>query len=94
MAEFDMGLVQRGARKLRHRSEKKEYWHRLYVLGLRYLLRLNPFCRRCGKRMATEGHHHFLQSGALILLFSPICYECHREIHANHNRAREEGWLF
>lgn len=79
---------------LRKRSVAKAIWHSLYVAGLIYLLSRDSRCRRCWKRKAIEGHHPFGQFGALIMIFWPICRVCHDEIHANHNKARAEGWLF
>jgi hypothetical protein len=79
--------------RLKYRSERKASWHALYVAGLKFLLKLDPMCRRCRERLATQGHHPFWQSGALILLFWPLCSFCHSAIHASPNKAREEGCL-
>lgn len=79
--------------RLKMQSEKKSKWNKLYYLGLRFLISLDPLCRRCRSRRASEGHHPFGQIGALILLFWPFCRTCHVEVHDHPNTAREEGWL-
>ncbi len=80
--------------RLKPRSVMKAKWHELYILGLRFLVSLNPFCRRCKERHATEGHHPARQHGAAILIFFPFCRVCHADVEGNKNRAREEGWIW
>jgi hypothetical protein len=80
-------------RTIKKRSAKKAKWHALYILALRFLMSLDPLCRRCRRRRATEGHHPFGQVGALILIFWPFCRTCHDAVHEHSNQAREEGWL-
>lgn len=79
--------------RLKMRSEKKDNWHALYIAGLRFLVRLDPLCRKCRRRPATEGHHPFGQGGALILLFFPLCRTCHVAVEDNKNQSRQEGWI-
>lgn len=78
---------------LRQVSVKKAHWRKLYLGGLRFLVALDPLCRRCQRRRAIEGHHPWGQLGALILLFFPICRTCHDEIENNKKKARAEGWI-
>lgn len=80
--------------RLRPRSERKTNEHSLYICGLLFLLSLNPMCRLCGMRRATEGHHPVSQQGWLILLFIPACRSCHDDIHEHPKAAREVGLLF
>jgi hypothetical protein len=84
--------VRRG-RPLRRISKKKLDWRKLYLLALAFLIRLDPLCRRCRRRRATEGHHPWGQIGALILLFWPFCRQCHDEVENNKKKARAEGWI-
>lgn len=79
--------------RLKQRSAKKSHWQGLYILALKFLIRLDPLCRRCRRRHATEGHHPWGQIGALILLFFPICRICHEEVEGNKRQARAEGWI-
>lgn len=80
-------------RRLRQVSDKKAYWRRLYFAALAFLVRLDPFCRKCRVSLAQEGHHPFGQIGALILIFWPMCRSCHEEIENHKKRSREEGWI-
>lgn len=80
--------------RLKPRSAKKQDWHELYILGLKFLLSLDPMCRRCRKREATDGHHIFGRANALMLLFTVTCRRCHNAVHGNPNKARRDGWLF
>lgn len=80
-------------RRLKRRSAAKMIWNDLYLLALKFLIGLDAICRRCRKRLATEGHHPLGQIGALILIFWPICRRCHDQIHDFPNEAREDGWL-
>lgn len=79
--------------RLKMRSEKKDNWHMLYIFGLKFLIRLDPLCRKCRRRPATEGHHPFGQGGALILLVFPLCRTCHVAVEDNKNQSRQEGWI-
>lgn len=79
--------------RLRVRSDEKERWHALYIPFLAFLIRLDPLCRCCRIRPATEGHHPFGQLGALILCVFPFCRTCHNEKHGNPIDARAEGWI-
>jgi hypothetical protein len=78
---------------IRKVSKKKLAWRKLYLLGLAFLMRVDPLCRRCRRRRATEGHHPFGQIGALILIFWPFCRQCHDEVENNKKKARAEGWI-
>lgn len=74
-------------------SEAKEQLRDIYLALLAIAIKWNPFCRRCKKRKATEGHHPWGQIGILILLFEPFCRTCHNEVHNNANQARADGWI-
>jgi hypothetical protein len=78
---------------LKKRSPAKAKLHALYVAGLVFLLSLNPICRICEERKATEGHHPWGQRGWLILLFWPICRICHDWIEDHKNKARGLGLI-
>lgn len=80
--------------RLRPRSKAKSVFHGHYVCALLFLMSLNPMCRRCNRRRATEGHHPMQQRGWLILLFFPVCRLCHTEIEERKSIAREEGWIW
>jgi hypothetical protein len=74
-------------------SPQKAYLRGIYLDCLRFLISLDPLCRRCRRRRATEGHHPFGQIGMLILIFFPFCRACHREVEDNKRQAREDGWI-
>lgn len=79
---------------LKRISEAKEQLREIYLALLKIEIKWNPYCRRCKKRMATEGHHPFGQIGILILIFFPFCRPCHDEVHHNNpNQARADGWI-
>lgn len=88
---WKLGQVRRT--RLRQRSAEKAGWQRIYVAVLKAVLSVHPLCVRCMKRLATEGHHPFGRSGALILLFWPFCRTCHDEVEGNKKQARAEGWI-
>lgn len=79
--------------RLKPISKAKAELRALYLLALAFLIRIDPWCRRCRRGHATEGHHPWGQIGYLILLFWPFCRACHMEVESNKNKAREEGWL-
>lgn len=81
------------ANRLRRISKEKKNWRDIYILCLRFLIGLDPICRRCRERYANSGHHPFGQHGALILLFFPMCMVCHNEVECSKNKARDEGWI-
>lgn len=74
-------------------SEAKEQLREIYLALLKIEIAFNPFCRRCKKKRATEGHHYYGQIGILILIFAPICRGCHDDIHHNATQARADGWI-
>lgn len=74
-------------------SPKKRHWKAIYLSALRFLIALDPICRRCRCREANQGHYPFGQMGALILLFWPFCMTCHNEVEFHKNQSRDEGWI-
>lgn len=80
-------------KRLKQRSPEKTRLHGLYVAALVFLIGLDPLCRCCRKRPATEGHHPWGQWKWLIFLFIPICRECHEAIESNKKAAREVGLI-
>lgn len=50
-------------------------------------------CERCGNPGPVETHHTQGRIGENLLTFRLVCDACHRAIHANGKKAREEGWL-
>lgn len=79
---------------LKRRSAKKTEWALLYLAGLRFLISLDPMCRCCKERRATEGHHPARQQGGSILIFLPVCRRCHTWVEDHKNEAREYGWIW
>lgn len=74
-------------------SEEKAYWRELYLKALAFQMWLDPMCRKCRERPATEGHHPFRQVGPMIMIFAPVCRECHEGTENNKNNARQEAWI-
>jgi hypothetical protein len=64
-------------------------------------LKNNQMCRGCpdlhgGSGFATEVHHQRGRDGLLLFdtrFFVPLCGQCHQEVHAAPDRAKELGLL-
>lgn len=91
--EAKRGAPEPARKRLRQRSPLKAKLHALYVAGLKFLIGLDPLCRCCRERPATEGHHSWGQRGWAILLFIPICRRCHDDIENHKNAARDVGLI-
>lgn len=74
-------------------SEAKDQLREIYLALLKIEIGFNPFCRRCKRNKATEGHHPFGQLGILILIFFPFCRRCHDDVHQHADQARVDGWI-
>lgn len=80
-------------KRLKQMSTTKAWFHSRYVAALKFLISLDPLCRRCRERPATEGHHPLRQRGWLIFFFWPFCRACHNEVEDDKKTARTEGWI-
>jgi hypothetical protein len=74
-------------------SPQKSAWHKKYITALKKAIAADPKCRRCRNRSASQGHHPEGQMGAKIMIFSPFCVDCHRDVEDNKNQSRKDGWI-
>jgi len=76
-------------------SKKQQKRLRDYSAVRKDYLDEHPVCEACLQRPAEEIHHKEGRGSKTAdpTTFMSICRRCHNWIHANPNRAREEGWL-
>ena len=71
-------------RMKKYRKLLKEFWAK----------EENSRCRKCGAHGDLDPHHTHGRGGENLFTIIPLCRKCHDGVHANPNKARQEGWLF
>jgi hypothetical protein len=86
--------IQRGG--LKKMSEKKKDWIKKYndKANEDKELQVCKICNLESHKDGMERHHPWGRSNENIMRYWWIHHECHAIIHANPNKAREQGWLF
>lgn len=80
---------------LRRASNKRQAENKIYLKLRAEFLRDNPYCMCDDRHKATEVHHTHGRGKFFLdeMTWMAICQSCHRWIHNNPSRARENGWL-
>ena len=82
---------------LRRVSKKRQKELREYSKLRKAYLSEHPTCEVCEEKPATDIHHRHSRGlgGAFVDLsnFVGVCRSCHRMIHEQPSKARENGWL-